>query len=183
MRCTPLPLAGAYRLEDAPFADQRGRFARIYCAHELESIGLRKPIAQANISLTRQKGSIRGMHFQTVPHAEIKIIRCLHGAVFDVIIDLRKASETYLQWHGEILSPERAYALYVPEGFAHGFQVIEEDAQLLYLHTDFYTPECEGGVRFDDPAINIAWPLPPRDISDKDRLHALIGTEFQGFDI
>ena len=180
MRTTPLPLAGAFLLEDEPLTDQRGRFARIYCARELEGVGLRKPLAQANVSLTRRKGSIRGMHFQTPPHAETKIVRCLQGAVFDVIIDLRRGSGTFLQWHGEVLSPERACAMLVPEGFAHGFQVMEEDAQLLYLHTDFYTPESEGGVRFDDPAVGIDWPLPPADVSDRDRNHPLIDNDFKG---
>jgi len=183
MRFSPLPLAGAYRIEDEPFADNRGRFSRIYCAEELSAIGHSKPILQANMSLTCQKGSVRGMHFQHPPHAEIKIIRCLQGAVFDVIVDIRKDSDTFLQWYGERLTPDTMSAMYVPEGFAHGFQTLEEDTQLLYMHTENYTPGSEGGLRFNDPALNIAWPLPSTDVSARDMKHPLIDTHFQGISI
>lgn len=183
MRLNPLPLAGAYLIEDEPFADHRGRFARIFCAEELAATGLKKPIVQANLSQTNQIGSVRGMHFQFPPHAETKIIRCLQGAVFDVIVDLRKDSDTFLKWHGKKLTPDNGRAMFVPEGFAHGFQVLEENAQLLYMHTEFYTPKSEGGVRIDDPAIGIEWPLPPKDISDRDLNHPLIDKNFPGIEI
>ncbi len=123
------------------------------------------------------------MHFQRPPHAETKIVRCLQGAVFDVIVDLRQGSDTFLQWHGEILSPDRGCALFIPEGFAHGFQVLEEESLLLYMHSEFYTPSSEGGVRFSDPAIGIEWPLPLSDISERDTSYPLINDQFEGIDI
>ncbi|WP_319470219.1 dTDP-4-dehydrorhamnose 3,5-epimerase [uncultured Pseudodesulfovibrio sp.] len=183
MRFSPLPLSGAFRIEDEAFVDDRGRFSRIFCARELKEIGLEQPLAQSNLSLTRHKGAVRGMHFQRPPHAEIKIVRCLQGAVFDVIVDLRKGSDTFLQWHGEILSPDKGCALFIPEGFAHGFQVLEEESLLLYMHSEFYTPSSEGGVRFSDPAINIEWPLPLTDISERDTSYPLINDQFEGIDI
>ncbi|HKI80150.1 MAG TPA: dTDP-4-dehydrorhamnose 3,5-epimerase [Pseudodesulfovibrio sp.] len=166
-----LELNGLYLLETEPFKDHRGQFARLFCARELAEIGLDKPIAQINHSLTRTKGTIRGMHFQLPPHAEIKIVRCLRGACFDVAVDLREDSPTYLRWHGERLTDKNNRALLIPEGFAHGFQTLEPDTELLYFHTEFYTPDSESGVRYDDPAIGIAWPLPVCDISDKDKSH------------
>ncbi|WP_285905648.1 dTDP-4-dehydrorhamnose 3,5-epimerase family protein [Pseudodesulfovibrio pelocollis] len=180
MRFDPLPLAGAYRLEGANFADDRGWFARIYCAEELESVGLGKTISQANISMTRRKGAVRGMHYQHPPHAEAKIIRCLRGSVFDVMVDLREESETYLCWCGEVLTADSGKALLVPEGFAHGFQTLEDDTQLLYMHTEPYAPECEGGIRFDDPAVGIQWPFPPSYVSERDLKHPLIAQGYVG---
>lgn len=169
-----LELNGLYLLETEPFKDHRGQFARLFCARELAEIGLDKPIAQINHSLTRTKGTIRGMHFQLPPHAEIKIVRCLRGACFDVAVDLREDSPTYLRWHGERLTDKNNRALLIPEGFAHGFQTLEPDTELLYFHTEFYTPDCEGGVRYDDPAIGIKWPLPVCDVSERDKNHPLL---------
>jgi len=183
MRFVPLPLAGAFCIEDDPFSDHRGRFFRIYCEQELQAIGLNKPIAQANMSLTKQKGAVRGMHFQHPPHAECKIIRCLVGAVFDVIVDLRQGAATFLQWYGEILTPDSQKALFVPEGFAHGFQVLEEYSQLLYMHTHSYDPASEGAVRFNDPLIKIDWPLSPTDVSERDAGIPLLDQSFQGIKI
>ncbi|MEZ7195945.1 dTDP-4-dehydrorhamnose 3,5-epimerase [Pseudodesulfovibrio karagichevae] len=174
MKTTPLELNGLYLLETEPFKDHRGQFARLFCARELAEIGLEKPIAQINHSLTRAKGAVRGMHFQRQPHAEVKIVRCLRGACFDVAVDLREDSPTYLRWHGEILTGENNRALLIPEGFAHGFQTLEPDTELLYFHTDFYTPDCEGGVRHDDPALGIKWPLPVCDLSARDKNHPLL---------
>nr|WP_321514106.1 dTDP-4-dehydrorhamnose 3,5-epimerase [uncultured Pseudodesulfovibrio sp.] len=171
---TPLKLKGLHLIETEPFKDHRGQFARLFCVRELEEIGLDKPIVQINHSVTRTKGAIRGMHFQLPPHAEIKIVRCIRGACFDVAVDMRKDSNTYLQWHGEILTESNNRAMYIPEGFAHGFQAMEPDTELLYLHTEFYTQGSEDGVGFDDPAIGIQWPLPPTDISEKDKKHKRI---------
>lgn len=168
MKKTSTGIEGLYVLESAPIGDHRGLFARLLCARELAEIGLEKPIAQINLSRTQAKGTIRGMHFQHPPHAEIKIVRCLRGACFDVAVDLRPHSPSYLKWHGEILTPDNFKAMYIPEGFAHGFQTLEPDTELLYCHTEFYTPEAEGGVRFDDPSIGIAWPLPVADLSARD---------------
>lgn len=171
MKKTPLELNGLYLLETEPFKDHRGQFARLFCARELAEIGLDKPIAQINHSLTRAKGAVRGMHFQLPPHAEVKIVRCLRGTCFDVAVDLREDSPTFLRWHGEILTGENNRSLLIPEGFAHGFQSLEPDTELLYFHTEFYTPDSESGVRYDDPAIGIEWPLPVCDISEKDKSH------------
>lgn len=182
MKLIPLPLDGLHLLETEPFGDHRGRFGRLFCARELAEIGLEKPVVQINHSLTREKGALRGMHFQRPPHAELKIVRCLRGRCFDVAVDLRPDSPTYMQWHGEILDPETMRAMYIPEGFAHGFQTLEQDTELLYLHTEFYEPTSEGAVRYDDPAIGIEWPLPVTDISDRDRSHPLIDKTFEGIE-
>lgn len=174
MKIKPITLRDAFVIEPGPFKDDRGLFARIFCRNELQDILRDKNIVQINHSITRQKGAIRGMHFQRSPKAEIKMVKCLVGAVFDVIVDLRKLSPTFGKWHGEKLSPNNMKMMYIPEGFAHGFQTLEEESQLLYLHTEFYSPEYEGGVRFDDPDLAIDWPLPPAMISEKDRSLPLV---------
>ena len=182
MHFTSLPLSGAYIIEPQPFKDKRGLFARIFCKDELKAVGHTKDIVQMNYSLTVEKGAVRGMHFQYPPKAEIKIVKCLRGAVFDVIIDLRRNSPTLLKWHGEILSDENMKMMYIPEGFAHGFQTLKENCELLYLHTEFYSPECEGGVRFDDPKVGIKWPLEVTDISERDKMHPLLSEDFSGIE-
>ena len=178
MRINKLPLEGAFVIEPEPFTDDRGIFARVFCQRELQNILHGKNIVQINHSLTRQKGAIRGMHFQYPPKAEIKMVKCLRGSVFDVMIDLRSDSSTFLNWHGEILSAENMKMLYIPEGFAHGFQTLEENCELLYLHTEFYSPEHEGSVRYDDPKIEIKWPLEATDISERDKNHPLLAGKF-----
>ena len=180
MKFTELPLLGSYIIEPEPYKDNRGLFARVFCKEELKAIGHTKDIVQINHSLTRQKGALRGMHFQYPPKAEIKIVKCLCGAVFDVIIDLRRDSLTFLKWYGEILSAENMKMMYIPEGFAHGFQTLKENCELLYLHTEFYSPEYEGGVRYNDPLIDISWPLEVRDVSERDKRHPLLGENFEG---
>lgn len=169
MNFKPLPLEDAYLIFPDPFKDHRGLFERIYCAQELKTIGHTKMFAQINHSITAHKGAIRGMHFQRPPKAEIKIVKCLVGAVFDVMVDLRRVSSTFGKWHGETLSADNMKMMYIPEGFAHGFQALEEHSELLYLHTESYSAEHEGGVRFDDPSLGIDWPLPVTDISERDR--------------
>jgi dTDP-4-dehydrorhamnose 3,5-epimerase len=180
MKITPLPLKDSYLIVPDPFEDNRGQFARIFCKKEMSATGLKKNIVQVNHSLTVLKGAVRGMHFQYPPKAEIKMVKCLNGKVFDVIIDLRKDSSTFLKWHGEILSEENMKMIYIPEGFAHGFQTMEKKSRLLYFHTEFYNPEFEGSVRYDDPLINIAWPLEVTDISNKDEKHPLLPNNFSG---
>ena len=133
-----------------------------------------------NHSTTRDVGAIRGLHYQKPPHAEMKIVRCLKGRVFDVAVDLRYDSPTFLRWHGVELSPESNLAYLIPEGCAHGFQVLEENSQLLYLHTAYYTPKSEVAVRFDDPRISVNWPLTPTNISAKDKSHPLLNEVFEG---
>jgi dTDP-4-dehydrorhamnose 3,5-epimerase len=165
----PLPLEGAYIIEQKTFQDDRGLFARIFCQHELQEIGHTKPIVQINHSITFEKGTLRGMHFQCPPRAEIKLVKCISGSVFDVMVDLRTLSPTFGKWHGEVLSSDNMKIVYIPEGFAHGFQTLAENVELLYLHTEYYDPEYESGVAFDDPDMGIDWPLPITMISAKDR--------------
>lgn len=172
LHTTPLP--GLMVVETRPVGDQRGSFARLFCAQELAPLGLPGPIAQINHSCTSVQGTVRGLHFQRPPKAEAKLVRCLRGRVFDVAVDLRKGSATYLRWHAVELSPENHLAFYLPQGFAHGFQTLTPDCELLYLHTEFYSPEHEGGLRFDDPALGIAWPLPVVGLSARDAAHPLV---------
>ena len=180
MKIVETGLQDAYVLEPEPIVDNRGKFARIYCLRELGQIGHYKSIVQINHSLTRKKGALRGMHFQYPPEAEIKMVKCVTGSVYDVIVDLRHNSPTFRKWHGEILSAENMNMMYIPEGFAHGFQVLKANSELLYFHTQFYSPQCEGGVRFDDPAVNISWPLEVTDVSVRDRSHPLLPEDFEG---
>ncbi|MDR3641699.1 MAG: dTDP-4-dehydrorhamnose 3,5-epimerase [Humidesulfovibrio sp.] len=168
------PLSGLLVVETRPVGDQRGSFARLFCARELEPLALPGPIVQINHSYTSAAGTVRGLHFQRPPKAEAKLVRCLRGRVLDVAVDLRKGSETYLTWHAVELSPENHLAFYLPRGFAHGFQTLEPDCELLYLHTEFYSPEHEGGLRFDDPALGIPWPLPVAELSARDAAHPLV---------
>lgn len=173
-------ISGVVIVETAVFKDHRGAFSRLYCEQELnEVIGARR-IVQINRSFTNTKGAVRGMHYQRPPHAEMKLIRCLKGRVWDVAIDLRADSSTFLQWHAEELSAETPEMMVIPEGCAHGFQVLESESELLYLHTAFYQPSAEAGVRYDDPRLAITWPLPVADLSARDQQHALITPDFSG---
>lgn len=180
MKFTPTTLQGLYIIDLHPVADTRGWFARTYCKNEFASIGHTKEWVQLNHSFTNRKGAIRGMHYQLPPHREIKMVRCIAGAVFDVAIDLRKGSETFLHWTSVVLTSENRKMIYIPEGFAHGFQALTDNCELLYHHGAFYTPGSEGGIRYDDPLINIQWPLPVTDISDRDSSHLLLNESFKG---
>lgn len=180
MNVMPLAISGAALVQGEPFADHRGAFARLFCIDALSEVFGQRRVVQANHSLTRAAGALRGLHFQHAPHAEMKLVRCLRGRVWDVLVDLRAGSPTFLQWHAEELSPGNARMLVIPEGCAHGFQALEADSELLYLHTAPYTPQAEGGVRHDDPALGIRWPLPVTDLSARDRSHPLLSTGFAG---
>jgi len=180
MNVTALPLAGASIVDTSPHGDHRGHFARFFCARELGALGIKTDIVQANHSLTTAKGAVRGMHFQRPPMSEVKMVRCIQGAVFDVLVDIRVGSPTYLQWHGEVLSAENMRLMIVPEGFAHGFQALESMSEVMYLVTQYYSPECEGGLRHDDPQLGIEWPLSITDVSAKDAAHPLIAEGFKG---
>jgi dTDP-4-dehydrorhamnose 3,5-epimerase len=163
-------LRGAFVIDLERREDERGFFARTWCANELADHGLNTRLVQANMSWNPRQGTLRGMHFQHAPHAETKLVRCTRGAIHDVIVDLRRDSETYRQWLGVELTAENGRALYVPEGFAHGYQTLVPDSEVHYLVTEFYTPAAEGGVRWDDPAFGIEWPDPEHAfVSDKDR--------------
>lgn len=174
-------LKGAYVIELEPFTDDRGLFARTFCKREFATIGHSKEFVQFNHSQNHQQGTLRGMHFQHAPDTEIKLIRCIRGSVYDVIVDLRPASTTFLQHIGVELSATNMQMIYVPEGFAHGFQTLEDHTELIYHHTSFYTPAQEGGIRYNDPKINITWPLPPSIISEKDKNYPLLGDSFAGW--
>ena len=177
---TPTPLAGSYVVGLQPFTDERGWFARFYCKDEFRQIGHDKEWVQMNHSFTTQEGTIRGMHFQVPPFREIKMVRCIAGAVFDVIVDCRAGSPTFLKWFGAELSAANRNMMYIPEGFAHGFQTLTGNCELIYLHSEFYKPGSEGGIRHDDPAIDIQWPLAAGNLSGRDASHPLLGENFKG---
>jgi dTDP-4-dehydrorhamnose 3,5-epimerase len=176
----PTGLTGSYEIQPAPFTDDRGWFFRSYCKKEFESIGHNKEWVQMNHSHTIRKGTIRGMHYQKPPYAEIKLVRCVVGSVFDVIIDLRESSPSFLQWIGVELSAQNKKMIYIPEGFAHGFQTLENNTELVYCHSSFYTPGVEGAVSYNDPMVNIQWPLEVTDLSDKDARVSLLDKKFNG---
>jgi dTDP-4-dehydrorhamnose 3,5-epimerase len=173
-------IEGLFVVQSNPFIDHRGSFSRLFCADELASILGDRKIVQVNQSRTHQKGAIRGMHFQNPPKAEMKLVRCIHGSIWDVAIDLRAGSPTFLKWHAEELSPENAKMMIVPEGFAHGIQSLQEDSELLYFVTEYYSQPSEGGIRYNDPAVNIKWPLKATDLSQKDQAHPLIDGHYKG---
>ena len=174
------PIADLKVLEGKVFADHRGEFARLYCESEFTKLAGLDPIMQINRSLTREVGAIRGVHFQYPPHSEAKAVRCLSGCVWDVAVDLRPESPSYLQWHAEELSGENNRLMLIPEGFGHGFQVMKEKSELLYLHTREYQADSEGGVRYDDPVLGIDWPLAVSDVSERDQGFSLIDESFTG---
>ena len=161
-------LKGAYIVELEAIEDERGFFARSFCRKEFEKYGLNSNIVQCNISYNKKKGTLRGMHYQVKPHEEAKIVSCVKGSIYDVIIDLRPDSPSYHQWFAVELSAENYQMLYIPEGFAHGFQTLEDNTGVLYRMFEFYHPECSMGVRWDDPAFNIEWPDDERIIVFKD---------------
>lgn len=165
------------------FSDNRGAFARLFCKQELAPILGRREIVQVNFSLTESCGAIRGMHFQNPPYSEMKMVRCIKGRVWDVVVDLRTGSSTFLEWHAEELSSDNAKMIVIPEGCAHGFQALDTCTELLYLHTNYYTPDAEGGLAYDDPLLNISWPLPVTDVSVRDRGHSQLTNYFTGINV
>lgn len=173
-------LAGLWSLERQPISDDRGFFERLFCADELRAWGHPGVIAQANRSLTRRVGAVRGMHFQHPPHSEWKLITCLRGRVYDVLVDLRRDSATFLQHHAVELAGETNRSLLVPPGCAHGFQTLTVDCEMLYLHSHPFVSASEGGVRADDPRLAIAWPLPCAERSARDAMHPLLPSDFPG---
>jgi dTDP-4-dehydrorhamnose 3,5-epimerase len=174
------PIEGLKIFRRIPTEDSRGSFMRLFCAEELAAIGLKKPIKQINLSTTHNIGTVRGLHFQTEPYSETKIVMCLKGRVFDVAVDLRPLSPTFLKWHAIELSPQNQRAFYIPEGFAHGFQTLESKCELLYLHTEFYTPKSEGGINCKDSTLKISWPKSITDISERDSALPSIDQVFEG---
>lgn len=165
---TPTDLNGAWVIEPQPVHDTRGFFARTFCARELGELGLETRFVQHSTSYSALRGTLRGMHFQRSPHAEVKIVTCSRGAIWDVIMDLRPESPTYRRWQGFELTALNRARLYVPKGFAHGFQALEPDVEVSYLISEFYAPEAACGLRYDDPCFGIAWPLPAVALSPRD---------------
>jgi dTDP-4-dehydrorhamnose 3,5-epimerase len=173
-------LKGSFVIRLNSLHDERGWFMRTYSKDEFaRQIGHTKEWVQMNHSFTTVKGTIRGMHYQLSPFSEIKLVRCIIGKVFDVIIDLRTNSSTYLKWHSLILSAENKNMIYIPEGFAHGFQTLSENSELIYMHSENYHPEAESGIKYNDPSVNIQWPLDIAEISERDKNHKLIDSTFK----
>jgi dTDP-4-dehydrorhamnose 3,5-epimerase len=180
LTCIATPLAGLMRIERHRIADGRGSFSRLFCASELAGAGWKDPIVQINHSHTALRGTVRGMHYQRSPHAETKLVSCLQGEVWDVAVDLRKNSPTFLQWYAEHLSAGNGYALLIPPGFAHGFQALTDDATMLYCHSTAYASEAEAGLNPLDPSLVIAWPLPVAQLSPRDAGQAMLTANFEG---
>lgn len=177
---TNLPLAGLKRVERQRLGDSRGYLTRLFCTEELKPAGWIKPIAQINHTFTATRGTLRGMHFQHPPYAEMKLVSCIRGAIWDVMVDLRAGSPTFLRWHAEQLSAENSSALLIPEGFAHGFQALTDNVELLYCHSECYDAQAEGGLKPTDPRLGIAWPLDIVELSARDAGHPLITSDFGG---
>ncbi|MFT3679339.1 MAG: dTDP-4-dehydrorhamnose 3,5-epimerase [Ferruginibacter sp.] len=180
MTFTETTLKGSFIVSLKPFSDERGWFARTYCKNEFAAIGHDKEWLQMNHSFTNEKGTVRGMHFQYPPFSEIKMVRCIAGAVMDVVVDIRKDSPTFLQHVSVELSAVNKQMIYIPEGFAHGFQTLQENTELIYHHSAFYQPGVEGGLRYNDPVLNIQWSLPVVNVSERDNNHPLLDANFKG---
>jgi dTDP-4-dehydrorhamnose 3,5-epimerase len=174
------PLSGLRTIERTLRSDERGFLTRLFCSEELQAAGWNKPIAQINQTMTRRSGAVRGMHFQFPPHAEMKLVSCIRGEVWDVALDLRRGSPTFLKWFGARLSPGNGRALLIPEGFAHGFQALAEDSELIYFHSCAYHAESEGGINPQDPCVAINWPCAIAEMSARDRGHPMLSPDFEG---
>jgi dTDP-4-dehydrorhamnose 3,5-epimerase len=182
-RIIDTPLAGPKIVERAALSDQRGFLTRLFCAEELALAGWSKPIVQINQTLTHRPGAVRGLHFQLPPHAEMKLVSCTRGEVWDVAVDLRRGSPTFLKWFGTELSADNRRALLIPEGFAHGFQVLAPDSELIYFHTAAYQAASEGALHPEDPRAAIHWPQPIAEMSARDRGHPMLSPTFDGLSI
>lgn len=175
-----LPLAGLKRVQRRLLADERGVFARLFCAEELADAGWTMPVAQVNHSVTRARGTVRGLHYQHPPHVEMKLVSCVRGEVWDVAVDLRAGSPTFLRWHAERLAAAEGTALLIPAGFAHGFQALSDDAELIYCHSSPYVPAAETGLHVRDTRLAISWPLPLQGLSPRDAGFAWLTPAFEG---
>lgn len=177
---TPTPLNGVHVIRRKPIGDSRGFLERLFCAKELHPLMGDRSIVQINHTVTARRGTVRGMHFQHPPHAEMKLVSCLRGEVFDVALDLRDGSPTFLQWHAEVLSASNQKTLLIPEGFAHGFQAMTEDCEMLYLHTALYQPGAEDGLHPGDSRLGIRWPLTVAELSPRDAAQRPVTENFRG---
>ena len=172
MKFHSLSVAGAFLIEPQRLEDGRGFFARVFCHDEFVAHGLNPRVVQSSISYNRRRGTLRGMHYQTAPHEEAKLVRCTRGRAYDVVLDLRSGSPTHGRWAAAEIRAEDQRMVYVPEGCAHGFQTLEDDTELFYQMSEFFHPECGAGVRWDDPAFGIAWPIADPTVSERDRGYA-----------
>ena len=179
-KITDLPLEDLKLIERQHIGDHRGYFCRLFCAEEFLACGWNKPVAQINHTYSSKKGTIRGLHYQNSPHSEMKLVTCIKGKVWDVAVDLRANSHSFLKWHGQILSAENCHAMLIPEGFAHGFQSLSDDVELIYLHTEPYSAQAETGLRFDDEILDVKWPITITEISERDRTHSSLTSKFNG---
>lgn len=177
------PIADLHTIYRKRVGDSRGFLVRLFCSTGLSEAGWDVPISQINHTFTARCGTVRGMHYQCAPHAETKLVTCLRGKVFDVGVDLRSGSSTFLRWHGEELSAENGRALLIPRGFAHGFQALSDDVELLYCHSAAYVAEAEAGLNPRDPALGILWPLPVVELSNRDANHRFVGADFKGLSL
>lgn len=180
MKITDTKIQGVHIVETNVMADDRGSFARAFCARDLEPLLQGRTIAQINHSHSVSVGTLRGMHYQKTPFAEMKMVRCLKGRIWDIALDLRKESSTFMQWYAEELTPTTMKMMVVPERCAHGFQLLEADSEILYLHTEFYEPSSEGGVNYADPRAAISWPMPVTVISPRDAAYPFLADDFTG---
>lgn len=179
MRFEQTDMAGLFVVRPTRNVDERGYFARTFCADSFAREGLESLFPQSSLSFNARTGTVRGMHFQRAPNAETKLVRCTRGRIFDVVVDLRQEQPTYLQWRGFELSPDNGDALYIPEGFAHGFQTLEDNSEVAYAITPSFTPGFGDGVRWNDPDINVTWPLAISVISDRDEAWPLVGARIE----
>jgi dTDP-4-dehydrorhamnose 3,5-epimerase len=175
---TPLP--GLMEIQRKRIGDARGFLERLFCADELAEAGWKGPVVQINRTLTTRKGTVRGMHFQHPPHAETKLVMCLRGRVFDVAVDIRQGSPTFLKWHGAVLHPENGAGMLIPAGFAHGFQTLSDDVEMLYCHSAAFAPNAEGGLNPRDRRVGVAWPMEITELSDRDKAHPHLDNTFKG---
>jgi dTDP-4-dehydrorhamnose 3,5-epimerase len=174
------PITDLKIVQRKPISDDRGFLSRLYCRDDFKLMGINKPISQINQTLTKKKGAVRGLHYQLTPFAESKLVTCIKGEIFDVAVDLRRDSPTYLSWHAEVLSENNHKSFLIPEGFAHGFQSLSDDCELIYLHTAPYSKEHERGLNYADKKLDINWPLEISEISDRDQTHTMIKDDFEG---
>jgi dTDP-4-dehydrorhamnose 3,5-epimerase len=173
-------LSGSYIVDPSPIQDERGVFMRTFCKEEFSKIGFSGEWVQLNHSVSYAKGTLRGMHYQKPPYGEVKMVKCIRGMVWDVIVDIRRDSPTFLKWTGVELSADNKRMLFIPIGFAHGFQTLAEHTELIYHHSDFFNPQAEAGLLYNDPALSIQWPLKVASISERDQSHSIINNDFKG---
>ena len=174
------PLAGLFEIQRKQLTDDRGFLSRLFCSNEFNEVGLKKPFVQVNHTKTNKKGTIRGMHFQNPPYSEAKVVSCIQGEVLDVIVDIRKDSKTFLKYHSVVLSDNNFKGIFIPEGFAHGFQALTDNCQLIYLHSEFYTPSAESVINPLDINIDIKWPCNVSEMSARDQNQTMLDSTFRG---